>query len=236
MDNLKLAFILYRPGVAGNIGASARAIKTMGFSDLRLINPVDHLADEARMMAHGSTDILEQSTVWENIDEAVADLDFTICTTAKPKNAKVDYIPSQELRDFIESKSPLAKKVGIIFGSEESGLPGSIIRKANAGVTIPMHTTYPSLNLAQAVMIIAYELSDLASTPGHREMNDAAVPDKGSWKELEVRTTKILESAGIMDSTPLHHRILERMSFMKASDARLAHSVTRRILNLLERR
>lgn len=236
MEHNAISFILYQPGVPGNIGASARAMKTMGFSDLRLVNPVNHLTDEARMMAHASWDILENCTVYERYADAVADLDFTICTTAKSKNAKVDYIPSTELGDLIEEKVPMVKKIGIIFGSEESGLPGSIIRQANAGVTILMQTAYPSLNLSQAVMVIAYELSSILS-PASR---DAQSPDpdhtEASWKALEERSTKLLEKAGILPSTSLHHRILERMSFLKESDARLVHSVTSRIMARLERR
>ncbi len=236
MEHNTISFILYQPGVPGNIGACARAMKTMGFSDLRLVNPVAHLTDEARMMAHGSRDLLENCTVYERYADAVEDIDFTICTTAKKKAAKVDYLPSSELGSFVEGKLPVAGRIGIIFGSEESGLPGSIIRQANAGVTIPMYAPYPSLNLSQAVMVIAYELSSITypSASGAQEQEPSS--NEASWRALEERTSMLLEKAGILPSTPLYHRILERMSFLKASDARLVHSVTSRITELLERR
>ncbi|MCF8225497.1 MAG: hypothetical protein K9J30_06435 [Bacteroidales bacterium] len=230
MQKRDICFILYRPAVPGNIGASARAIKTMGFDDLRLIEPADHLSDEARMMAHGSVDILEKAKIFTSFEEAAADLDLVIATTAKTKAAKVDYIRSDHLLKFLEDKGSMVKKAGIVFGTEESGLPGRIILNSNAGLSIPMETKYPSLNLSQAVMIIAYELC---------KSQDKAVdsvtenqPDP-SWNELQERTSIILEKSGILPSTPLYHRIIERMSFLKASDARLVHSVTSRLMKVL---
>ncbi|MEX0982040.1 MAG: TrmH family RNA methyltransferase [Bacteroidales bacterium] len=277
-----LCFILYKPAVPGNIGASARAIKTMGFRELRLIDPADHLSDEAKMMAHGSHDILENCKVFDTYDEAVTDISFVICTTAKKRSAKVDYIPAPQLAQFIVAKSDVTGKIAIVFGSEESGLPNNILLKANVGVTIPMATGYPSLNLSQAVMTIAYECSTgaerirsadekyeslakpSAPSAGKKplsgeekiekklaeeiELSDEkkdAIKSKNSldpesqrqshetWKELQERTSVILQEAGIHPPTPLYHRIIERMSMMKASDARLVHSVTSRIIKLL---
>jgi tRNA/rRNA methyltransferase len=260
-----LCFILYKPAVPGNIGASARAMKTMGFSELRLIDPADHLSDEAKMMAHGSHDILENCRVYDSYDEAVADISFVICTTAKNRSAKVDYIPAPRLAQFIAGKSAVTGKIAIVFGSEESGLPNHILLKANVGVTIPMATGYPSLNLSQAVMTIAYECSAGAErvdspeverrSPGEaervgsekekREIPGGTVrsgqtgelqnQEHATWQQLQERTTGILQKAGIQPPTPLYHRIIERMSMMSASDARLAHSVTSRIQELLKK-
>ena len=274
-----ICFILYKPAVPGNIGASARAMKTMGFSELRLIDPADHLSDEAKMMAHGSHDILENCRVYDSYDEAVADISFVICTTAKKRSAKVDYIPAPRLAQFIAGKSAVTGKIAIVFGSEESGLPNEILLKANVGVTIPMATGYPSLNLSQAVMTIAYELSSGAervdsekeergaersspkgaerSSPKgaersgptgemNKQTDKSSLPieparnqqkqENATWQQLQERTTGILQEVGIHPPTPLYHRIIERMSMMSASDARLAHSVTARIMELLRKK
>jgi tRNA/rRNA methyltransferase len=228
-----IIFILYKPAVPGNIGASARAIKTMGFSEFRLINPVDHLSDEAKMFAHGSRDILEKCTVYNTYEEAVEDIDFVVCTTAKKKSAKVDYIPSDKLAAFLTQKQSLVKNIGVVFGSEESGLPNSILRSANAGVTIPMAIDYPSLNLSQAVMVIAYEL---AKKDNSLSIEDSEEQEKETWQQLQQRTESILLEAGIKPATPLFHRIIERMSFMKAPDARLAHSISSKIADLVKKR
>lgn len=238
MVDQHFCFILYKPAVPGNIGAAARAMKTMGFTELRLVNPANHLADEARMMAHGSHDILENSKVYPTYEAAVADIDFIVCTTAKKKSARVDYLPSDQLEVFLAEKIPVTRRIGIVFGTEESGLPNSILQHANAGITIPMATTYPSLNLSQAVMVIAYELSGLLRTNSDREPGllrpeeEAQQPE--TWHQLQERASVILKRSGIKKGTPLYHRIMERMSFLKASDARLAHSVTSKVLKLLE--
>jgi len=275
MADPDFCFILYRPAVPGNIGAAARAIKTMGFSELRLVDPADHLSDAAKMMAHGSHDILENSKVYPTYEAAVDDIDFIVCTTAKKKGAKVDYVPSGQLNGFIAEKIPVTRRIGIVFGTEESGLPNSILLTADAGVTIPMATTHPSLNLAQSVMVIAYELSGLLhgdasdrtstqvpggaqqqlnTTGAQQQLNTTGAQQQkaniktpeweGSatvlqqpeaWRQLRERTAAILQQAGIQPGTPLFHRILERMSFMKASDARLAHSVTSKVMDMLDR-
>ncbi|MEX0987038.1 MAG: tRNA/rRNA methyltransferase [Bacteroidales bacterium] len=235
MNNLErseIYFIIYKPAVSGNIGASARALKTMGFSKLRLIDPSNHLSDEAKMMAHGSHDVLENCKVFKSYEEAVADLDFIVCTTAKKKSAKVDYIPSPQLSGFLSDKKNIAEKIGVVFGSEESGLPNSIIQHANVGVTIPMATDYPSLNLSQAVMIFAYELSSVKNISPTIQ---GQVQRDSTWRKLQDRTSIILEETGIKQGTPLYHRIMERMSLMQASDARLVHSITSKIQELLKR-
>ncbi len=220
-----LYFILYKPAVPGNIGASARAIKTMGFSKLRLIEPADHLSTEARMLAHGSNEILENATVFDTVEKAVEDLDFVIATTAKHRSAKVDYVTSRDLRAFLENKGSLVRKAGILFGTEESGLPNHIILRSDIAATIPMSGSYPSLNLSQSVMVLAYELSNL-SPAREKQLGDEKIP---GWAEIRERSETILSAAGIPPGSPLYHRILERMAHLKAGDARLLHSVTSRL-------
>ena len=196
-----LCFILYKPAVPGNIGASARAMKTMGFNELRLIDPAHHLSDEAKMMAHGSHEILENCKIFDTYDEAVADISFVICTTAKKRSAKVDYIPAPQLAKFIAAKSDVTGKIAIVFGSEESGLPNSILLKANVGVTIPMATGYPSLNLSQAVMTIAYECSAGAERVNPAE-KDGDNQEQATWQQLQERSSFILQQTGIHPPNP----------------------------------
>ena len=162
---MTICFILYRPAVPGNVGAAARAMLTMGFDELRLIQPCDHLSEEALMMAHGSHDVLRNAVVHNSFEEATATLDLVICTTAKGRTAKHDYHSSRDLRELLKSKAGMLSRVGILFGTEESGLPNSLVLKSDLAMSIPMAATYPSLNLAQSVMVTAYELSPL-NRPG----------------------------------------------------------------------
>jgi tRNA/rRNA methyltransferase len=223
---LEIHFILYKPAVPGNVGAAARAIKTMGFSHLRLIEPCDHLGDEAMMLAHGSHDILESAKLFGDFETAVADLDLVVCTTAKGRTAKHDYHSSRELAGLLNNKKEQLGKVGILFGTEESGLPNQLVLKSDMAMSIPMAGSYPSLNLAQSVMVTAYELSQLnkVEKPG-----EALSKSGEGWITLKRNTEELLRQSGIPEGTPLYHRILERLSTVDANDIPLFLSVLSRI-------
>lgn len=223
---MEICYILYKPAVPGNVGAAARAMNTMGFSSLRLIQPCDHLGNEARMLAHGSNHILENAAVYETFEEAVQDLDLVICTTARGRTAKHDYHSSREIRGLIEKKADHLNRVGILFGTEESGLPNTLILKSDLAMSIPMKSSYPSLNLGQAVMLTAYELSPLNELfkPG-QEM----VKSGEGWGELKNQTEQLLEAVGISKGTALYHRIVERLSTIGANEIPLFLSVIKRI-------
>ena len=223
---MEIHFILYKPAVPGNVGAAARAIKTMGFNHLRLITPCDHLGDEARMLAHGSHDILESALLFDDVKSAVADLDLVVCTTAKERSAKHDYHSSRSIREQLENKSEHLKHVGILFGTEESGLPNALILQSDMAMSIPMTGSYPSLNLAQSVMICAYELSPL----NHLDKPGTPLSKSGEgWGTLKRQSAQILTDAGILKGTPLYHRIMERMATLSGTDIPLFLSVLSRI-------
>ncbi len=223
---MEIHFILYKPAVPGNVGAAARAMKTMGFRHLRLIDPCNHLGDEARMLAHGSHDILESARLFDDFEQAAKDLDLVICTTAKGRTAKHDYHSSRTIREQLENKQEQLENVGILFGTEESGLPNDLILKSDLAMSIPMAGAYPSLNLAQSVMITAYELSPL-NQPG----KPGAVLTKSGegWGTLKKQSAQLLNEAGILEGTPLYHRIMERMATLSANDIPLFLSVISRI-------
>jgi len=223
---LEIHFILYKPAVPGNVGAAARAIKTMGFSHLRLIAPCDHLGDEARMLAHASHDILESALLFNDFDDAVADLDLVVCTTAKGRSAKHDYHSSRNISEQLENKKEHLTKVGILFGTEESGLPNALVLKSDMAMSIPMAGSYPSLNLAQSVMVTAYELSPL----NHLDKPGAPISKSGEgWGTLKMQSAQVLNDAGILEGTPLYHRIMERLATLSANDIPLFLSVISRI-------
>ena len=225
-EPLEIHFILYKPAVPGNVGAAARAILTMGFRHLRLIDPCDHLGDEARMLAHGSHDILESALLFENFEQAVADLDLVVCTTAKRRTAKHDYHSSRTIREQLKKKKEDLQNVGILFGTEESGLPNSLILKSDMAMSIPMAGAYPSLNLAQSVMVTAYELSPL----NQLDLPGTTLSKSGEgWGTLKKQTAQVLNDVGILQGTPLYHRIMERMATLSSQDIPLFLSVISRI-------
>jgi tRNA/rRNA methyltransferase len=228
---MEIHFILYRPAVPGNIGASARALKTMGFRYLRLIDPCDHLGDEALMMAHGSHDLLHSARLFGSFKEATSDLDLLVATTAKERTAKHDYHTIRDLARMIEDKGSLLQKVGIVFGTEESGLPNELVLRSDLAMTIPMAAGYPSLNLAQSVMVTAYELSFMnsLSKPGQ------PISKSGEgYGELKKQARQLLQKAGIPEGSPLYHRIMERLALAGPVDIPLFLSVLNRLNQIRE--
>ena len=223
---MEIYFILYKPAVPGNVGAAARALKTMGFRHLRLIDPCDHLTEEALMMAHGSHDILKSASLFDTFEEATSDLDLLVATTSRERSAKHDYHSIRSLCGILENKATHLEKTGILFGTEESGLPNELVLRSDLAMTIPMAAGYPSLNLAQAVMITAYELSLMnpLSQPGQPLSKSGE-----GFGELRNQALQLLQKAGIQEGTPLFHRIMERLSLAGPVDIPLFLSVLSRL-------
>ena len=250
---MSICFILVKPGVPGNVGASARAIKTMGFSRLRLVNPCDYLSTEGRMLAHASGEILENAEVFPGLDEAISDLDLSIATTSRTRDARVDYPSISDLPGMIRAKGKTVENTGIVFGCEESGLSNDEIRMCDMVSTIPLKQAYPSLNLSQAVMIYAYTLADLTGAADIKVMEKAdeisslkateltssksakATKLTGSNSyQLEFRTMmnkskKMLGKLEVDRNPALYNRIMERLGMLNEDDIHLILSVLGRL-------
>lgn len=223
---MKISFVLVNPAVPANVGAAARAIKTMGFSELRLVNPCDHLGMDARMLAHASNEILENAQVFNSLGEAVKDIDLVIGATARHRTKRVEYIRSNLLTQLILEKGKSIRTVAVVFGSEESGLSNDDARLCDILTSISMAVKYPSLNLAQAVMVFAYELSPLA---GRKLRAHAPKNDSESWKALKYKTEALLDGIGIAESDLLRTRIMERFALLGETDVHLLHSIIARL-------
>lgn len=220
---MEVSFILVEPAVPENVGAAARAIKTMGFGDLRLVNPCNHLDMKARMLAHASNDILENAKVYQSFEEAIKDVDFVFATSAKQRWVKLDIIPCNELNDFIEKKGDTINSIAIVFGREESGLTNEEIALCHRVSNIPLKTQYPSLNLAQSVMIYAYTLSFLnIENPEKQAKNQN--PD--SLKALITKVQSILSQIELGPDKLINGRLIERITELDAEDIKLLHSLT----------
>lgn len=229
---MDISFILVEPAVPENIGAAARALNTMGFSDLRLVNPTDHLADPAKWLAHGSRNILENATVYQDFNKSIEDLDFIIGTTAKKRSVKHDYYSPEQACQVIEQKRSIIPKVGIVFGREESGLKNEELNACDIASSISLKNPYPSINLAQSVMIYAYVFSSFALDKPVKEI----VPEKKAriFHELKTSSGDILRNLGIDKNPNLYHRIMERIATINADDARLFLSFIKKIKQKFE--
>jgi tRNA/rRNA methyltransferase len=150
-------FILTGTSHPGNVGAAARAMKVMGFSDLVLVAPryenVNHRA-EAVAMASGATDVLEQARVVPSLVEA---LDGVSCVCATAMTPRDFGPPTYAPRELFASLKDSTHRIAFVFGSERFGLSNDDVYRCHACLSIPTDPAYGSLNLAQAVQLIAYE-------------------------------------------------------------------------------
>ena len=222
---IEIHFILVEPAVPENIGAAARAIKTMGFSSLRLVNTTKHLADEARWLAHASNEILDNAKVYKSLKEAVSDIDWVIGTTAKKRRVNQDYYPVNKLNELIQHKASTIKSLAIVFGREESGLTNDELSICHTVSSVPMKTTYPSLNLAQSVMTYAYNLSLLEIKP----IKDEEEKDEESLVALKAKVETILSQIGFVPDSTIYNRIMERLMILGETDIHLIHSICNKI-------
>jgi tRNA (cytidine32/uridine32-2'-O)-methyltransferase len=150
-------FVLFAPTHPGNVGAAARALKTMGFHDLVLVNPCDHLASEGRARASGALDVLEAARVVPALADAVGDCGLVVGASARHRRLGVpEYTPREWAPRLLAAAA--AGPVAVVFGPERAGLTNDELDRCHGILYVPANPAYTSLNLAMAVQIVAYEL------------------------------------------------------------------------------
>ena len=150
-------FILVQTSHAGNVGATARAMKVMGFTDLVLVRPrfADVLTrDETLAMASGATDVLAQARVVDTLAEALDGVQHACATAMTPRDFGP---PTFEPRQHFTTLAAAPLHVAFVFGPERTGLHNDDVYRCHSCLSIPTHPDYGSLNLAQAVQLIAYD-------------------------------------------------------------------------------
>jgi TrmH family RNA methyltransferase len=154
----KVHFILVEPAESGNIGASARAIKNMGFANLALVNPPGKLTEEADRFAHNAMDVLKSAKNHPTLRDALAGMSLVIGTSRMKGKRRGMVLPVDEVAEKVLSAAYGSGKVALLFGREQRGLSPAEIDECAWMIHIPTDSGQPSLNLAQAVMVVAYEL------------------------------------------------------------------------------
>ncbi len=142
----------------GNIGAAARAMKTMGLQHLYLINPRHFPDAQAHAMAAGADDILENAVVCASVDEALQGVVFTVGMTARLRDISIEVKTPREAMPLVLQQAA-TQPVALLFGTEMSGLTNEEVGRSQLLVNIPANPDYSSLNLAAAVQVMGYELS-----------------------------------------------------------------------------
>jgi tRNA/rRNA methyltransferase len=184
----RICVVLSRPSHPGNIGAAARAMKTMGVADLALVSPRHFPDPDATAMAAGAADVLAKARVFATLEGALADCALAVGFSARER--QLSHAP-MTLRDAApELLGATAEgKVALVFGNETSGLSNEELARCQRFVVIPSNPAYGSLNLAAAVQVACYEMSVAArafAAPSARERGAASVGDiEGLFAHLE---------------------------------------------------
>jgi TrmH family RNA methyltransferase len=188
-DNV--SFVLIETLESGNIGASARALKNLGFSRLELVNPEGFPSDKAGWFAHGAEDILTRTKVYSDLTTALREKSVVIGTTRRPGKKRGLVYPVREAVEKIRSLSK-HNSIALLFGREDRGLTNEETAVCSFMIRIPASPKNPSFNLAQAVLLIAYELS----YEDHPAAPAPAIISCEEFNTLFERLMKIMKQGG----------------------------------------
>jgi tRNA/rRNA methyltransferase len=181
----RVRIVLCRPSHPGNIGAAARAMKTMGLTDLRLVAPERFPAPEAEWLATNAADVLRASRVHESLQDAIRDCVATFALSARPREWSPQVL---QARAAACKALELDGEVAFVFGNEAAGLTNEEMFACQYLVHIPTSPDFSSLNLAQAVQVVAYELFMVSKLPLATEKSEklATVADiEGLYAHLQ---------------------------------------------------
>lgn len=201
--------VLTRPSHPGNIGSAARAMKTMGFADLRLVAPREFPSAQADALASGALDVLEAARVFATLEEALGDVVHAVGFSARPRDLSH---PVRALRDA--AGDILARcsdgRVALVFGNETFGLSNEELARCQSLANIPANPAYASLNLAAAVQVACYELASADATfapSAHPARNLATVQEiEAFYAHLE----QAMVASGFLDPAQ-PKRLMERV-------------------------
>ncbi|EPC4487759.1 tRNA/rRNA methyltransferase [Serratia liquefaciens] len=218
---MQLHIVLVAPARPENVGAAARAMKTMGFTSLRIVDSEAHLQPAARWVAHGAGDILDGVQTFATLEQALADVDFTVATTARSRARFHYYCTPQQLLGQLSERSQWVNQAALVFGCEDSGLTNEELELADLLTGVPMQADYPSLNLGQAVMVYCYQLSELMNVSAPQE----PVANEGQLKALRQRAEGLLAALEVSDDQKLRDWLHQRLGVLQQRDTAMLHTL-----------
>jgi tRNA/rRNA methyltransferase len=224
--------VLCETGHPGNIGAAARAMKTMGIERLYLVNPRRYPDPEAQWRASRATDVLERAILCTSLEEALHGIAYAVACSAREREIAV---PAAAARDAVERLVGVAaaQPAALVFGNETYGLTGAQVNACNLLASIPANPDYSSLNLAAAVQVMCYEarMSALAPASPHAARELAVREEiEGFYAHLE----EVMVDIGFLD--PAHPKKLVprlRRLFARAELEREEVNILRGLLKAL---
>ena len=238
-DSPQPVFVLVRPQMGENIGAAARAMWNFGLDRMRIVAPRDGWpSPRAVAMASGAGRLLDEAAVHDDLAGAVGDCSFVLATTARVRDlTKPVYSPERAMR-IAAGRIAAGERVAVLFGPERAGLENADIVRANAIVSVPVNPQFASLNLAQCVLLTAYEWQR-QSAPVTHERSDPGGDGWASALEIEKLARHYedrLEEAGFFfperkaASMKLNLRNLWSRMRLTRADVRMLHGIMRQMV------
>lgn len=193
----------------GNIGAAARAMKTMGLTDLRLVAPRYFPDPRAHAMASGALDVLQQAKVCDTLDEALQDAVLAVGLSARHRDLAPRLMAPREAAAELVAEA-CRHPVALVFGTEKNGLSIDEVNRCQRLVHIPANPEYPSLNLASAVQVMAYELRTAAPEPAALEEQQFEAATLEEIERFYAHLEQTLVAIGFLDPQR-PKRLMQRM-------------------------
>nr|WP_081300158.1 tRNA (cytosine(32)/uridine(32)-2'-O)-methyltransferase TrmJ [Gilliamella apicola] len=157
LDNVKI--VLVETSHTGNMGSAARAMKTMGLTNLCLVNPVIKPDSQSISLAAGASDIIKNAQIFSSLEQAIADCTLVIGTSARSRSLQWPHLTPKTCGDkIIQEATNASAQVALVFGRERVGLTNEELQKCHYHVGIPANPDYSSLNLAMSVQVLCYEI------------------------------------------------------------------------------
>jgi TrmH family RNA methyltransferase len=237
MNSPDIRLILVEPSHPGNIGAAARAMKNMRLEQLFLVGPRQFPHSEAIARASGADDLLERARVVDTVSEALAGCGFIAATTSRERD---QYFRVADVRDAAQRilRESARGPTAILFGSERAGLTNEQLEAAHLLIRIPASDAYPSLNLAMAVQIVAYELFRARGVSIDPAPGAGPLADPQDMQRLYAHLAQVLEEIDFRDRTQSGTHLMARIRrfLQRAELDRNEVNILRGILTAVQQR
>ena len=192
-------FVLVGTSHSGNIGAAARAMKTMALTDLDLVSPACEVDDQARAMASHAIDVVDDARAFNSLNEALAEHTLVLGLTARPRRDGVPALDPAEAAAMIHAERG---STAVLFGRERSGLTNTELAGCQRLIHIPANPDYPSLNLAAAVQLMAYEIYRHNGMVSPDAADGAPVATGAHLEGLHQQIAALVEQSGYSANQP----------------------------------
>ena len=230
--------VLIHPSHPGNIGAAARAMKTMNLTDLCLVEPKTFPHADATARAAGADDVLANARVYRTLDEAISDCHLVLGASARNRSLSCPALTPQEAagRMVEEDKS---SQIALLFGREHSGLTNEEIDRCHYLIHIPANAEYSSLNLAAAVQVLAYEINnkflELDTGDGCHHINKQELSTAEDMERFYTHLEQTLIETGFLDpQVPRHVMRRLRQLFNRTRPDTIEINVLRGFLSAIQ--